>query len=149
MLAYQYQARSPTLVRTRGLYSREVRQIFVARTPIPLQFVSNQDKLTELGEAEAERMAEVLKDENNPRIHLVGHTDPKGSHAYNKDLSLRRAEAVRKFLTDRGYSPRQITIEGRGKDDVETFRRKIVDADRIPEPDIHQILRRVEIVWKK
>jgi outer membrane protein OmpA-like peptidoglycan-associated protein len=149
MLAYQHQAMSPKLVKARGLYSREVRKMFVARTPVPLQFVYDQDKLTELGAAEAERMAKVLEEEHNPRIHLIGHTDPKGSDAYNDDLSRRRAEAIRRFLVERGYPPQQITIEGRGKREVEAFMRKIVDADRYSEHDLHQILRRVEIVWKK
>ncbi len=149
MLAYQYQARSPTPVKSRALYSREARRIFVGRTPVPLQFVYNEDNLTELGKAEAERMAKVLQEEKNPRIHLVGHTDPKGSESFNDRLSRLRAAAVKRFLIERGYPPDLITIEGRGKREVETFMRKIVDADRIPEPDIHQILRRVEIVWKR
>jgi outer membrane protein OmpA-like peptidoglycan-associated protein len=149
MLAYQYQARSPALVKSRALFSREMRQIFVGRTPVPLQFVYNEANLTELGRAEAERMAKVLQEERHPRIHLVGHTDPKGSDAFNDRLSRSRAEAVKTFLTERGYPPDLITIEGRGKREVEAFRRRMVDADRLPEPDIHQILRRVEIVWKK
>jgi outer membrane protein OmpA-like peptidoglycan-associated protein len=149
MLAYQYQAMAPTLVKARGLYSRDVRKMFVARTPVPLQFVFAKDKLTELGQAEADRMAKVLKEENNPRIHLIGHTDPKGSDPYNDDLSQRRAAAIKRFLVGLGYPEDRITIEGRGKRDVEAFRRKIVDPDRYPEPDLHQILRRVEIVWNK
>jgi outer membrane protein OmpA-like peptidoglycan-associated protein len=149
MLAYQYQAISPTPVKGRGLFTRGVRQIFVRRVPVPLQFVFDEDNLTDLGRAEAEKMVEELKEESNPRIHLVGHTDPKGSDAYNQALSLRRAEAIRKFLIERGYPPDRITVEGRGKRDAETFMRKIVYASRFSEEDIHQILRRVEIVWKK
>ena len=149
MLAYQYQAKSKTPVKGRGLYTREVRQIFVGRVPVPLQFVYNEDNLTDLGRAEAEKMAKELKEENNPRIHLVGHTDPKGSDAYNLDLSVRRAEAIRKFLIVRGYPPHQITVEGRGKREVEAFKGKIVDADRFSKEDIDRILRRVEIVSKR
>jgi outer membrane protein OmpA-like peptidoglycan-associated protein len=149
MLAYQYQALSPTPVKGRGLFSRSVRHIFVGRTPVPLQFVYDKDKLTDLGNAEAERMVKELKEEDNPRIHLVGHTDPKGSDAYNDDLSWRRAEAVRTFLVERGYPAGQITVDGRGKRDVETFKRKIVDAGRFSPNEIDQILRRVEIVWKR
>jgi outer membrane protein OmpA-like peptidoglycan-associated protein len=149
MLAYQYQALSPTPVKGRGLFTRAVRHIFVARTPVPLQFVYAQAELTELGRAEAERMVKELKEENNPRIHLVGHTDPNGSHPYNDDLSWRRAEAIKTFLIERGYPARQITVDGRGKRDAETFKRKIVDSGRFSPQEIDQILRRVEIVWKE
>jgi outer membrane protein OmpA-like peptidoglycan-associated protein len=149
MLAYQYQAISTTPVKGRGLYTRDVRGIFVGRVPVPLQFVYNEDNLTDLGRAEAEKMVKALKEENNPRIHLVGHTDPKGSDAYNLELSVRRAEAIKKFLIAHGYPPHQITVEGRGKREVEAFMGKIVDAKRFSEEAIHQILRRVEIVQKQ
>lgn len=149
MLAYQYQAISPTPVKGRGLYTRGVRQIFVGRVPVPLQFVYDEDNLTDLGRAEAEKMVNELKEEDNPRIHLVGHTDPKGSDAYNLNLSVRRAEAIKKFLIARGYPPHKITVEGRGKREVAAFIGKIVDANRFSEQDIDQILRRVEIVWKQ
>jgi outer membrane protein OmpA-like peptidoglycan-associated protein len=149
MLAYQYQALSPTPVKGRGLFSRAMRHIFVSRTPVPLQFVYAKTELTELGLAEAERVVKELKAEHNPRIHLVGHTDPNGSHPYNDDLSWRRAEAIRQFLIERGYPADRITVDGRGKRDVETFRRRIVDAGRFSPQEIDQILRRVEIVWKQ
>jgi outer membrane protein OmpA-like peptidoglycan-associated protein len=149
MLAYQYQAISPTPVKGRGLYTRDVRRIFVERVPVPLQFVYNEDNLTDLGRAEAEEMVKALKEENNPRIHLVGHTDPKGSDAYNLGLSVRRAEAIKKFLITRGYPSHQISVEGRGKSEVEAFKAKIVDANRFKEDELDQILRRVEIVRAK
>ena len=33
---------------------------------------------------------------------VAGHTDAKGSAAYNKQLSLKRAEAVKRFLVSKG-----------------------------------------------
>jgi outer membrane protein OmpA-like peptidoglycan-associated protein len=149
MLAYQYQALSPTPPKGRGLFGRGVRQIFVGRTPVPLQFVYNKAELTDLGLSEAERVVKELKDDNNPRIHLIGHTDPTGSHPFNDELSLRRAERIKKFLTDHGYPASQITIEGRGKRESEPFKAKIVNPTRFSPAEIDQILRRVEVVWKE
>jgi outer membrane protein OmpA-like peptidoglycan-associated protein len=153
MLAFQYEAVSPTLVKGRGLFTRDARQVFVGRTPVPLQFVYDSDELTDLGRAKAEQIAEELRKElkaaPGQRIHLVGHTDPKGSDIYNDKLSVRRAEAVKKFLIASGYPAGQITTDGRGKREVERFERKIRDRSQFTTEQIHQILRRVEIVWKQ
>jgi outer membrane protein OmpA-like peptidoglycan-associated protein len=149
MLVYQYQTLSPTPPKGRGLFGRGVRQIFVERTPVPLQFVYGKAELTDRGLTEAERVVKELKDENNPRIHLVGHTDPKGSHPYNDDLSLRRAERIRKFLIEHDYPASKITVEGRGKRESEPFKAKIVNPTRFSPEEIDQILRRVDVVWKE
>ncbi|MCS6948162.1 MAG: OmpA family protein, partial [Steroidobacteraceae bacterium] len=38
------------------------------------------------------------------RIEVAGHTDDRGSDAYNLDLSQRRAEAVRDYLAKAGVA---------------------------------------------
>ena len=55
---------------------------------------------------------------NNPQaIALIaGHTDSKGSKDYCYDLSLRRSNAVRDFLIEKGVDPNRLTIKGFGKD---------------------------------
>ena len=44
----------------------------------------------------------VLKANPDLRVRVDGHTDSRGSDAYNQQLSERRAEAVRKFFIDEG-----------------------------------------------
>jgi peptidoglycan-associated lipoprotein len=46
----------------------------------------------------------------NPTTHVIleGHADPRGSHAYNDQLALRRAQAVGTFLTGRAVPSAQI-----------------------------------------
>ena len=53
----------------------------------------------------------------NPTRHLevIGHTDAKGSAEYNKDLSLRRAQAVKAYLTGKGCESGRITASSRGE----------------------------------
>lgn len=63
-------------------------------------------------------LAELLKKNPTIRIEIQGHTDltyrgPKPrSHAYNLQLSLRRAEAVKKKLEELGVKPAQLTVRG-------------------------------------
>ncbi len=51
-------------------------------------------------------------------VVVVGHTDAKGSVAYNQKLSLKRANAVRDGLVSRGVAAELIRVEGRGKSEL-------------------------------
>lgn len=52
-------------------------------------------------------------------IIVEGHTDAKGSAAYNQVLSEKRAEAVREYLIDKhGVDPSHISAVGKGKSDL-------------------------------
>ena len=48
-------------------------------------------------------------------IKVIGHTDSKGSDAYNQALSERRASSVASYLLSQGLSPNKLTSEGRGE----------------------------------
>jgi outer membrane protein OmpA-like peptidoglycan-associated protein len=146
-LAYQYEALSPAPVPRRGGITRTARQVNVERTPVPLQFVYDSDQLTDAGQTQAENLFKLLKEVGMPQLHLVGHTDPVGSDEYNDKLSVRRAVAIRNFLMERGYPAQRVTTEGRGKRDIEKLR--IWDGDQFTVEQIHQMLRRVELVWKQ
>jgi len=48
---------------------------------------------------------------------IVGHTDSKGSDAYNQALSERRADSVREYLIAQGLEGSKISTSGRGESD--------------------------------
>jgi OOP family OmpA-OmpF porin len=48
-------------------------------------------------------------------IIAVGHTDSIGTDAYNQKLSVRRAEAVKTYLVDKGIEKNRIYTEGKGE----------------------------------
>ena len=52
----------------------------------------------------------------NNRFVVAGHTDAKGSAEYNKQLSLRRAETVKRFLVDKGINPARLDTVGYGSE---------------------------------
>lgn len=51
----------------------------------------------------------------NSRVRVIGHTDNTGSAAYNKDLSVRRANSVRSILLSSGVSGNRVVARGRGE----------------------------------
>lgn len=53
-------------------------------------------------------------------LELVGHTDPRGSDAYNKELGISRAESVARYLRDFGVPTTQIEINSAGEEQAST-----------------------------
>ncbi|MWV17649.1 OmpA family protein [Pseudomonas sp. L-22-4S-12] len=49
-------------------------------------------------------------------IEIVGHTDSTGSHAYNMNLSQRRAQSVANYLLAQGVNATRVTTRGAGPD---------------------------------
>jgi len=54
--------------------------------------------------------------QKNPamEIKIAGHTDSTGTEAYNKALSINRAKAVAKYLSDKGIDTSRVSYEGYG-----------------------------------
>jgi OOP family OmpA-OmpF porin len=48
-------------------------------------------------------------------ILAIGHTDRKGTKAYNQKLSERRAAAVKNYLVGKGIAPNRIHADGKGE----------------------------------
>ena len=59
--------------------------------------------------------AEILRANPEVRISIEGHTDAIGSDAYNEKLSVRRAEAVFRYLVNRGVAPERMEVVGYGE----------------------------------
>jgi OmpA-OmpF porin, OOP family len=57
----------------------------------------------------------ILKANPDLRVRIDGHTDARGSDAYNEKLSERRAEAVRKFLIESGIDGSRLESRGYGE----------------------------------
>ena len=48
-------------------------------------------------------------------VEIRGHTDSEGTDAYNENLSMRRALAVKNFFVQAGISPSRIQAKGFGE----------------------------------
>jgi outer membrane protein OmpA-like peptidoglycan-associated protein len=79
-----------------------------------LLFSSDSAVLKPAAVEQIAQLGDVLAKYPDDRIRIQGHTDSTGTAAYNEELSLRRAEAVRDVLASRGVSSRQMLVEGVG-----------------------------------
>jgi OOP family OmpA-OmpF porin len=83
-------------------------------------------------------------DPAKPPIRIVGHTDSKGSDAFNQDLSERRAEAVRAYLARKLGDAYTYETEGRGEKEPIARNTKQDGSD---DPEGRARNRRVEISY--
>jgi len=63
-----------------------------------------------------DRAVAVLKEFADVKLEISGHTDDKGKDDYNKDLSQRRAEAVKNYLVGKGITADRLQSIGHGED---------------------------------
>ena len=61
-------------------------------------------------------VANYLKQNSGASVKVVGYADEKGTANYNQKLSNKRAEVIKKLLTDRGVNASQLSFEGKGED---------------------------------
>jgi OOP family OmpA-OmpF porin len=64
---------------------------------------------------ELERVVKFMGDVPFAKAMVEGHTDSKGSDAYNQGLSDRRAKAVFDYLSSRGVDPARLSSVGKGE----------------------------------
>jgi outer membrane protein OmpA-like peptidoglycan-associated protein len=87
----------------------------VITVPGSTLFASGKSDLLPGAEGKLAPLSEALRHERDHKILIEAFTDSKGTDAGNLDLSQRRAEAVRDYLTSRGFPAGQITANGMGK----------------------------------
>jgi len=116
-------------------------------TPMPktltldnLYYPYNDFKVPENQRGKLDELAGILRENSGLRIRISAHTDARGSFAYNRSLSLRRATAIQDYLIARGAAAWQIKVQGLG----ESFpRNPCIDGVACSETD-HAYNRRVE-----
>ena len=83
-----------------------------------IQFHINSHELTDTALVQVREVAKAFETERLRPFHFViqGHTDSRGSSAYNRSLSLKRARAVRGHLVAANVSNRRLLEVGLGED---------------------------------
>jgi len=94
-------------------------------------------------EGDLSAVAEMLNNDPSLRLEIQGHTDSKGSDAYNQRLSERRAASVKRYLVERhGIAANRLTTAGFGE------KRPVADnttSDGKDNPEGRALNRRVEL----
>jgi outer membrane protein OmpA-like peptidoglycan-associated protein len=80
-----------------------------------VNFEFDKATLTEDSKAILLEVAKSLAANPGVRVEVGGHTDSKGTNAYNLNLSRERAKSVEDFLEANGVSPAQISSRGYGE----------------------------------
>ncbi len=91
--------------------------------------------------------ATIIRENAKGTVRVEGHTDAKGSDAYNQKLSERRAAAVKTWFTDKeGIRNAEFSTAGFGAKRPKVSNTKPDGSD---DPEGRQQNRRVEIIVKK
>lgn len=77
-------------------------------------YPTDEFTLDPTSEIELDRLASFLKDNPTVRLSVDGHTDDRGSAAYNKELSKNRAQSVVNYLVSEGINPGRLEARGYG-----------------------------------
>ncbi len=108
--------------------------------PVPLErefivfFGFNRSDLTPQALSTIRKAVGSVRDSGSAAIRVVGHADRAGSVSYNKALSLRRAQSVKKALIGEGIAGNTISISGRGESEP-----AVPTADGIREPQNRRV----------
>ncbi len=62
-----------------------------------------------------EKLLRFMRGNPHTRIQIEGHTDSVGTHAYNQQLSERRALSVKRYLLQNGINSERLETKGYGK----------------------------------
>ncbi|MBC8073786.1 MAG: OmpA family protein [Deltaproteobacteria bacterium] len=80
-------------------------------------FDTNKAEVKKQSRATLDNAVAVMKKYEDVKVEIVGHTDSTGDRTHNVDLSLRRADAVKKYLVDHGIAADRIDSRGAGPDE--------------------------------
>lgn len=104
-----------TLDRSGQIEVRQSGENLILSVASDVLFDFDSDTLSAQARRSLTDVAAVIAQGSGGQVLVLGHTDAKGSEDYNRALSLRRAQAVARFLEGAGIAPDRLGIEGRGE----------------------------------
>ncbi|MGV6817597.1 MAG: choice-of-anchor D domain-containing protein [Thiotrichales bacterium] len=82
-----------------------------------VNFLTNSDRLTGEAKSILNGVAQELLEYPDVHVLIVGHTDNVGRPGYNKELSLKRAKSVARYLVARGVDASRMRYAGKGEEE--------------------------------
>jgi peptidoglycan-associated lipoprotein len=113
-LARVAQARADSIRRAEDArrLAEEARNALLA----PVHFDFDRDEIPASEHALLERKVAILTANPAVQIRIEGNADDRGSDEYNLALGMRRASAVRQYLTARGIGADRLTVSSNGEE---------------------------------
>jgi outer membrane protein OmpA-like peptidoglycan-associated protein len=75
----------------------------------------DQSNIRDESKTDLDRLLKLMQDNPTYLVELASHTDARGSNSYNNRLSQRRAEAVVRWLVDKGVDRARLVPRGYGE----------------------------------
>ena len=79
-----------------------------------INFKTGSAEITRNSNVVLDKVVQVLTDYPDVRIEISGHTDNVGKPEFNRELSQKRADAVKQYLINKGIKPERLTAVGFG-----------------------------------
>ncbi|WP_197061267.1 OmpA family protein [Colwellia psychrerythraea] len=78
----------------------------------------NQAEIKPIYYQSLNKLVELINSYPNATLLISGHADTIGTTQYNKQLSKRRAQNVKKYFTDKGIEASRIVLETKGEENI-------------------------------
>lgn len=78
-------------------------------------FAFDMNDIREMYQDEMDTVVALMKKYEDLIVKVDGHTDSKGSDAYNQALSERRAKAAKEYIVEQGIDPEKVLTKGFGE----------------------------------
>lgn len=108
------QKTADALIAIKGLKAKQEARGLVLTLSGSVLFATGKSTLLPTAQKRLEEVAAALKADSRP-ITIVGHTDSVGSDEANQQLSQKRAEAVRNYMTAHGVPEDRVQAQGMGE----------------------------------
>ena len=82
-----------------------------------LLFATGRAELLTGATGHLDKLVDFLREYTDRTVLIEGYTDSTGTQAYNQDLSQRRAESVRGYLSAHGIAYARLSASGKGMND--------------------------------
>jgi len=110
----------------------------------PIYYEFDAANITQEAAEEMDKIADIMKENENLIIEASSFTDSRGSNAYNIQLSKRRAKAAVEYLKSKGIDEKRIKSKGYGEDKLINQCVNGVEC----KDESHQMNRRTEFNFK-
>ena len=80
-----------------------------------VKFQSGKDIILKSSNSILDNVVTILKQNTNYKLNIFGHTDSQGDEKMNLELSIKRANAVKNYLTKHGIEEKRLNAKGFGE----------------------------------